>query len=141
MKGPENRLLDIVRNGHIVFYCVQATQNKVEYAYLGTRRVREGPSLARRQDTHCPSDVAVELLNDSREAPAGHVQEMPAPAHRLAVPPASRMLAWAGQVAVFVVVEPELDEGPELLRVSEREDDPVFCAHDAGLVGRERGWG
>lgn len=55
---------------------------------------------------------------------------MPAAAHGLPVPTRSGVLLHRGDVAFLFMVNGELEEIPEVVRVGEQEKDPVGYTHD-----------
>jgi len=79
--------------------------------------------------THRPREVPLKLLNDRRETSAGHVQELPTPAHRRPIPSRGRMLLQRGDIALLLMVQPKLNKSPELEGVREEERNPVYSAH------------
>jgi hypothetical protein len=81
--------------------------------------------------THRPGQVTIQLLDDSSEASACQVEELPAPLHGPTVVRGMLPLAFVLDITVsLLVVEPELNQRLELQGVREQQNHPILGRHD-----------
>ena len=92
--------------------------------------VVSGSEGGKNKMTHRPCKVTIKFLDDSRKAPTGHVQKLPATSHGSSIPTRRRMLLHSSDVTFLLMVKVKLKETPKFIRVGEEKDYPACGTHE-----------